>query len=62
MSIKFGSGIKDFDVEDLAMIIAGMYLGSYVMSNFIKWMNSRIDAKRDMTFSGAVVYANRMEE
>ena len=62
MSIKFGSGIKDFDVEDLAMSIAGVYLGRYVVGYFQKCMRRQVDFERNMTFSGGVVYANRMEE
>ena len=62
MSLKFGGGMEDFDVEDLVGCMTSMYLGSYVMNYFKKWMNSRIEAKRNMTFSGAILYANRMEE
>ena len=61
MSLEF-DGMKDFDVEGLALSIAGMYLGGYVMSYFRRYMKKQLKFKRNMTFSGAVVYANRMEE
>lgn len=54
--------IKDIDLVELIGYISDMHIGSLVGNYFRKCMQKEIDFERNITFFGAVVYANRMEE
>ena len=54
--------IKDIRVQELATWVASMYLGSMVVDYFHNWMDRQLEFKGNLTFSGAVRYANSMEE
>ncbi|MCK4329807.1 hypothetical protein KAX02_08185 [candidate division WOR-3 bacterium] len=52
--------IKDFNLRESFVNIAGMYAGSLVTKLLYKYMTKHAEFERNITFSGAVRYANRM--
>ena len=63
MGVVLGMSIlKQFNVEGLALDLSAIYLGRMLFELCQRWVNKRKEFEINLTFSGAVRYANRMDE